>query len=66
MVHFEKGPGASDKVSDNGSRHRQTQRDLPRHRYQGDSKIADGSRMVTMGNRMAGGPTRGGMHCSMN
>jgi hypothetical protein len=33
---------------------------------QGDSKIADGSRMVTMGNRMAGGPMRGGMHRSMN
>jgi len=33
IVHFEEGPGASDKVSDNGSRHRQTQHDVPRHRY---------------------------------
>jgi hypothetical protein len=27
------GPGSSDKVSDNDPRQRQTQRDVPRHRY---------------------------------
>jgi hypothetical protein len=29
----EEGPRASDKVSDNGSRQRQTQGDVPRYRY---------------------------------